>query len=127
MAKGKEILNSRDRYLTSLSPFDRQSRKKSADDVSLAEFAKLMSSHVRPWTDGEISKLTGIIGSIRQKLGPFSIPFPKTVWLVKTTGDEEGGAAYCRSTAVVLPQAIVNRPVQRLERRRSTRRYFIYQ
>lgn len=114
--KGQEILTARDRYLTSLSPFDRQSRAKSGDDVSLEGFTAFLAGHVKPWTDDEVTKLTAIVGSIRARLEQFSVPFPKTVWLVKTSGKEEGGAAYCRGNAIVLPQRVVDRPKSRLER-----------
>jgi hypothetical protein len=42
--------------------------------------------------------------------------FPETVWLVQTTGNEEGGAAYCRGPAIVLPHRHVRRDDGDLER-----------
>ena len=37
------------------------------------------------------------------QLGGYKLGFPAALQLVKTTGKEEGGAAYSRSNAVLLP------------------------
>jgi hypothetical protein len=49
-------------------------------------------------------------------LAQLKLPFPESVWLIKTTGREEGGAAYCRQHAVVVPQSMTRDAPRELER-----------
>ncbi len=115
-AEGQETLAAQDRFLTALSPFDRQSRVETDQDVNEAAFVDFLRSHVRSWTDAERTKLTAMIESLRPKLAGLRLRFPESVWLVKTTGGEEGDAAYCRRHAVVLPQSKINDTPRELER-----------
>jgi hypothetical protein len=115
-AQGMEILSKRDRFLNSLSAFDRQSRVETDKEVSEQDFLEFIRSHVRPWADSERVKLSTVIASLQQKMAALKLPFPQAVWLVKTTGREEGNAAYCRGTAIVLPQDKVQGNESELER-----------
>ena len=51
-----------------------------------------------------------MIREIGAQLEGYALPFPRTVLLIKTTGREEGDAAYCRENAIVLPASDVARP-----------------
>ena len=42
---------------------------------------------------------------IQKRLESFSLPFPEKILIIKTTGLEEGGAAYTRGNAVILPMS----------------------
>ena len=42
------------------------------------------------------------------KLRPWKLRLPPVVLLVKTSGREEAGAAYCRGPAIVLPQNMID-------------------
>ncbi len=106
--EGAAALARRDDYLDRLSPFDRQVRLKTDRDVSPDEFAAFVSSHVRPWTDEEIARLTTLLEELAGKLRPWKLKLPPVILLIKTTGQEEGGAAYCRGAAIVLPQNMVD-------------------
>lgn len=103
LAEAREFLGTSDRFLESLSPFDRQARVETDRAVSPDEFVTFVREHAREWTAEEREKLTAVAARLREKLAAFHLPFPPAVWLIKTTGREEGGAAYCRRHAVVLP------------------------
>jgi hypothetical protein len=47
---------------------------------------------------------------------PWKLPFPPVVTLIQSTGREEGQAAYCRGSAIILPQAKVTGQPSGLER-----------
>lgn len=115
-AEGEEILTREDRFLQAVGPFDRQGRVGTADQVSPAKFQEFLRSHVRPWDPAEELQLRGVLTRLLPRLAELHLPFPPVVSLVKTTGGEEGGAAYCRQAAVVLPQAKLRSEGDALER-----------
>jgi hypothetical protein len=106
--QGVEALTTRDDYIRQLSPFDRQVRLQANRDVSEQEFLAFISRHVLPWQDQDIRKLTPLIEALSKKLVPWKLKLPSVVLLVKTSGREEAGAAYCRGAAVALPQNMVD-------------------
>lgn len=101
------LLKNNDDFVMSLSPFDRASRAKSNKEVSADAFLSYVSSQTLDWKQEEISKINTIMDSIRKKFDKFTLVFPDKVYLIKTTGKEEGNAAYCRQNAVILPQSFL--------------------
>ena len=114
--EGQDILAKKDRFLTTLSPFDRQSRLEAAAPVDEAQFVAFLRSNVRPWNEVEKAHILSVFEKLWPKLVTFHLPLPKSIWLVKTTGREEGNAAYCRQLAIVLPQDKVSMDAAALER-----------
>lgn len=106
--EGKRILTSRDDFVERMSPFDRSARLKTNKDVSVQEYLDFVGKNVLPWDDTEKQKITSVFQGIQRELDALSLPFPKTVLFVKTTGGEEGGAAYTRANAIIFPQAELN-------------------
>jgi len=49
------------------------------------------------------ARIGKVIDSLRPKLEAVGVSWPEKVWLVRTSGAEEGGAPYTRGTAIVLP------------------------
>jgi hypothetical protein len=115
VGEGIAALTRRDDYITRLSPFDRQVRPRTDRDVSEAELLAFIGRNVAPWSGAEIEKLTPLLAELAKKAAPWKLPLPPVVLLVKTTGLEEGGAAYCRGPAIVLPQNMVDGPASRLK------------
>lgn len=111
---GVEALTRRDDYITGMSPFDRQVRPRTDHDVSEEEFLAFVAGHVMPWTDEDVHKLTPLVEDLARKASPWKLKLPSVVLLVKTTGREEGGAAYCRGPAIVLPQNMIGGSTARL-------------
>jgi hypothetical protein len=114
VAEGVAALTERDDYIRQLSPFDRQVRPKTDREVSEEEFLKFLGSHVLPWTPQDIQKLTPLVTDVARKIAPWKLPLPEVVLLVKTSGGEEGAAAYCRGPAIVLPKNMVDGPTAKL-------------
>ena len=105
-----KLLSQRDVFVNALSPFDRQSRLQADDDVDTDRFLAFVSGEARAWTKAERDKLTEIVQLLRENLKPFKLPLPPRILLIKTTGREEGNAAYCRASAIILPRHMVDRP-----------------
>jgi len=109
-------LSTVDNFIKSLSPFDRAARLQTDKAVAQDEFLKFVSAQALPWNSEETNRLALIISSIGNKLAPFALKFPETILLVKTTGKEEGNAAYCRNTnVIVLPQSKIPEATSKLE------------
>jgi hypothetical protein len=106
--EGITAVTQRDEYIRQMSPFDRQVRLQSARDVSEGELLAFVAGHVLPWQPSEIESLRPIVEELSSKLAPWKLKLPAVVQLVKTSGREEAGAAYCRGAAIVLPQSLVD-------------------
>ena len=99
------ILGEEDAFIASMSPFDRSARVETDREVSKEEFLEFAARQARDFSEAESGKLEMIFSSIRKKFGVLELKpnLPATITVVKTTGREEGRAAYCRGTAIVLP------------------------
>ena len=113
---GREVLTDRDDFVERMSPFDRASRLKVAGEVSEQRYLEFVGQHVLEWSDAERERIRETLREVRKDLDGLAIPFPPTVLLVKTSGAEEGGAAYTRANAIVLPRRLVEGPQERLEK-----------
>ncbi len=113
---GIEAITRRDAYILQMSRFDRQARLKTNRTVSQAELLAFISQHVQPWRSEEIARVSGRLEALAKKLEPWKLRLPAVVLLVKTDGAEEGGAAYCRGPVIVLPQQMVDGPLDKLDR-----------
>lgn len=101
--ESRAVITRRDDFVSRLSPFDRAARLKVDKPVSEEQYLAFVGENVRDWTDDEIRKLRAIIEAFPPLLT--EQPFPATIQLIKTTGAEEGNAAYTRGTAVMIPIA----------------------
>ena len=59
---------------------------------------------MREWTDEEKRLVDSALSAIRPRIDEMRLPWPETIYLIKTSGNEEGGAAYTRGSAIVLPE-----------------------
>ena len=115
VARGRLILTADDRFFRALSRFDLQSRLQTDKQVARRDLASFAAEQARDWSTDEIAKLSEIVTTISGQFAGYELPFPPTVVLIKTTGQEEGNAAYCRQNAIVLPQRFVDLPAKRLQ------------
>ena len=104
---GKKILGKKDDFVARMSPFDRAARMKTDKAVSEKEYLSFVNRNILPWDKDEVAKLETTLKSINRKLAELSLTFPGNIYIIKTTGKEEGGAAYTRSNAIVLPKSIL--------------------
>lgn len=105
--EAKKHLTKKDEFINSLGPFDRSARLKTDKPVSEKEFLEYVANQVQSWTVGEKVRIRAVFKSITNRLGDFNLNLPQKILLIKTTGAEEGGAAYCRSSAIVLSQKML--------------------
>ncbi len=108
LEEGRNIITAQDEYLTALSPFDRAARMKTDQDVSPKEFIEFLSHNVTAWTPQEIEKLKKIVDSVRKDISDYPLRFPRDIYLIKTTGKEEGQASYTRQNAIFFPARLLN-------------------
>ncbi len=73
-------------------------------DVSEAEFLAFLGSNALSWSAAESNKLVRVFLNIDNKLKGWNLPLPPTVMVIKTTGMEEGQAAYTRGNAIIVPR-----------------------
>ncbi|MCX5645323.1 MAG: hypothetical protein NTZ17_11695 [Phycisphaerae bacterium] len=111
--EGREILTKRDDFIRALSPFDRAARVKTDREVSEKEFLEFVGRSVLDWSDAEKASLVSSLDRLKASFGRLALAWPKVIYAVKTTGDEEGGAPYTRGCALILPKGVLtpNRPL----------------
>jgi hypothetical protein len=111
----RSVLGTRDEFVARLSPFDRAARMKSAAAVSEPEYLAFATAAAREWSNDERVRLASAFAAIEPKLAELLPELDEPILLVKTSGEEEGGAGYTRANAVMLPQAHADeRELQRL-------------
>lgn len=114
-AEAAEMLGRRDEFVRALSPFDRSARLKVARSVSEVEFLAFVRRQSLEWTAGESARVKAILASAGGKLAAFRPLAATRVVFAKTSGLEEGGAAYTRGSTVFLPVALLAKPDLELE------------
>ena len=112
--EGRQILTAPDDFVTRLSPFDRAARLKTDRDVSQEEYLEFVGRNVLTWNDDEKQKIVSALEGIKTELEALSPPFPKKIFIIKTTGQEEGGAGYTRANAIIIPEAELTASVAKI-------------
>ena len=108
---GRKLLTTVDDYLSQQSPFDRQARvnlRRQVVEVTLPMYLDYIASQVMSWSQAEIEALGVIVSAMAKLFAPLSLRLPAEIHLVKTSGQEEGYAAYTRrKDTIVLPANMV--------------------
>lgn len=115
--KAKQLLSQEDEFTESWSQFDIDSRCGKQNSTK-EELFKLITENAREWTSEEKEKINAILKKIDSliKEQAYQIAIPKEVFLVKTTGAEEGGAeGYTRAKYIVLKNNILSKPEDMLQ------------
>lgn len=115
MSQSKEIIAKNDGFISSMSTFDRSSRMKINKPIDNSEFTKFLKNNVLEWENTEKSKITLIFEKIKNKFQGLKDILPDEIFLVKSTGAEEGNAAYGRENSIVLPKRVINKSAGELE------------
>ncbi|MGC4115314.1 MAG: hypothetical protein QM765_12055 [Myxococcales bacterium] len=102
--EAKALLGSPNRFVSALSPFDRSARLGTDKPVDQDRFLAHVRASVREWKAKDQAKVSAALRALQAHLDGLKLPWPETVNFVATDGSEEGGAAYTRLDAVVLPQ-----------------------
>ncbi len=114
--EGRQVLTAKDDFVQRLSPFDRSARMKTDKTVSEAEFLQFVGKNVIDWTSEEMQTVQAAIEAIAPLLRDLRFSWPPIVQLIKTTGAEEGNAAYTRATAIVLPKSELGKSQNHLKK-----------
>ena len=114
--EGREILRARDGFVRRLSPFDRAARLKTDREVSESEFLNFVAGKVIEWDSADRERVERAFARILPALGEYPLNWPESVRFVHTTGEEEGGAAYTRGKAVILPRTRIEQSPEKLAR-----------
>src|SRR5881394_2376065 len=102
---GRELLSRRDDFIAALTPLDRRARMQTNQDVSEKDFLALVGRSVQSWTPEETNRITAALQTLEDKLARWHLPFPGTILLVRTSGEEEFNNCYTRQNAIVFPAA----------------------
>jgi hypothetical protein len=113
--QGQQFLGKKDDFVTRLSPFDRASRLKTDKAVSTEQYLQFVQQQVLSFSDIDREKLSAAFGVVSKALAQYSLPFPKQVVMIKTSGKEEAGAAYTRANGIILTQTRINSTPAKLE------------
>lgn len=115
VVEARKLLSAQDAFVSRMSPFDRAARMKTAREVSAAEYLAFAASAAMEWSPDEMRTVAAAFDRIRPAIAQLSLPLPPGVMVIKTSGREEGGAAYTREKAIVLPKdMIAAKDLQRL-------------
>ena len=101
-AKGNELLKTEDEFTDNLSEFDMSARLKTSKKVTKTEYLDFISQQALDWTEAEKKFINTAITDIKKLMKKYKIMLPKDIYLVKTTGKEEGDSAYCRGQNVIV-------------------------
>jgi hypothetical protein len=115
-AEAAALLARRDEYTRATSLFDRQARMKTAKLVSAADFRAFSAQHARDWPADEKTRVAAAVKALKPRLAELNLQLPERILLIHTSGQEEGGAAYCRQNGVILPAKRLPREPLRLQR-----------
>ena len=105
--EASRILTRRDAFVAAMSPFDRSARLEVGREVSESEYLSLVAKQTLDWSSAERELVRVILEDFRVQTARWKLDLPPEVLFLKTTGREEGRAAYCRGAAVILPQSYV--------------------
>lgn len=99
----RQLLSTEDDYAKRMSAGDRAARLRTERAVSTGEYLAYAAAAARIWKPAEKRSVAAAYVAIKPALDRLALPLPAEVVLIKTSGDEEGDAAYTRQNAVILP------------------------
>jgi hypothetical protein len=101
-AQGRNVLTQRDDFVQRMSPFDRAARLKTDQDVTEQTYLDFVSAQVREWSDDDKAAVQAPLSDLRPRVNAIGVPWRDPIFLVKTTGNEEGKISYTRANACQL-------------------------
>jgi hypothetical protein len=114
--EGAAALKADDDFTRSLSRFDLQCRLQKGGAVSLDDWRDFTAGQVLAWEERHTTQISRSLARLRPRLEKFNLPLPQSVLLVRTTGKEEGNAAYTRGAAIILPDKVLAYPPEQFDR-----------
>ena len=102
-----KIIAEKDDYITNFSKFDLQSRLGTSEEVSKEDLLTFLSQQTLDWTQNEKDKIEKIFDEIENAYGQYQEVLPDEILLIKTTGLDEGDAAYTRKSCIYIPISMI--------------------
>ena len=110
--RARRLIADADTYIYAQSPFDRHARigiPHGGVEVGQDLFLSFLGTQVMAWTAFELDQLREIVASLQKVFARIPMKLPQKVYLLKSTGREEGAAAYTRHLdTIVLPVNMVS-------------------
>ena len=97
------FLSEPDDFVRALSPFDCASRLQTGRVVRQADYLNHVRAQALDWEKAEVERVSALLKELRPRMMDLKLPWPRVIHLIKTTGKEEGNAAYTRRNAVIMP------------------------
>ena len=116
VSEARDVLSTKDAFVSRMSPFDRSARMKTDSEVSEPQFLAFAASAAMEWQPDDMSAIQTAFGTIRPAITKLSLPLPKAIKVIKTSGLEEGNAAYTREDAIIMPKGVIASPDADLQR-----------
>jgi hypothetical protein len=107
--RARKILGHKDPWAKQLSDFDVGARQKTAEPTSVHEFLGFAADACLGWTAQEEAGWKVLVDKLSDAMKGLNLHVPN-IALVKTTGEEEFGAAYTRVRAIMLPARVTSWP-----------------
>jgi hypothetical protein len=98
--RAQRILGYKDRWARQLSDFEMGARQKMVQPTNLMEFLDSAADAGRGWTAQEEADWTALVRKLSDAMQGLNLHLPN-IDLVKTSGEEEFGAAYTRRNAIM--------------------------
>jgi hypothetical protein len=117
--RAQRILGYKDRWARQLSDFEMGARQKTAQPTNLMEFLDFAAAAGRGWTAREKAEWMALVRKLSDAMQGLKLHLPN-IYLVKTSGAEEFGAAYTRRNVIMLPKSMAAMPATD-----SRRAYFL--
>jgi hypothetical protein len=114
--EGAAALAAQDDFATALSRFDLQCRMQTGDEVTVDAWRKSVVAQVREWDPKHSAVVAESAARLRARMEKLKLPLPKAVFVVRTTGKEEGNAAYTRGSAIMLPETVLAHQPEQFDR-----------
>lgn len=114
--EAKEVLCRNDDFTQRQSPFDRSARLKTDQPVSEEKYFAFISDQISEWDAAQQDRITAACKRVAERISKWKLPMPEKILLIRTTGKEEGNAAYTRANAIVLPPKITGGRDEGLDR-----------
>jgi hypothetical protein len=110
LRRAQKALGHKDQWARQLSDFEMGARQKTAEPTNLKQFLDFAADAGMRWTPMEKAKWKAVVGKLSDAMKGLNVHVP-SIDVVKTSGEEEFGAAYTRRHAIMLPQSTTSLPM----------------
>ena len=110
------FLGAEDSFVRSLSRFDRQARLQTEREIQSPEYLEFVAAQALDWEPAGRQRIEAAIEANKVLIDRLAPLLPETLPLIRTTGAEEGGAAYTRENAIIFPKGRLRGPANASQR-----------